>query len=118
MSNTKFLVSWIDGDDLGFYAATDADAAILAAVKDAGYESLERAKDFIYDEKGEITIQAVPSQIAKQYIGGRFTSTPEDNFYSDGVEVEVVGDDGEYTTFEFKDGSQCKINADGEIFEA
>ena len=57
--NKQFLVSWIEGDDLGIYEAEDADGAILAAVQDAGYESLERAADFIYDEKGEITLQAV-----------------------------------------------------------
>lgn len=55
----QFLVSWIGGDDLGTYEADDAEGAILAAVNDAGYSSLERAKDFIYDEKGEITIRAV-----------------------------------------------------------
>jgi hypothetical protein len=61
MSKTKFLVSWIEGEVLGLYEAEDADGAILAAVIDAGYASLERAKDFIYDEKGDITIQAVPN---------------------------------------------------------
>ena len=55
----QFLVSWIEGEDLGVYEAEDADGAILAAVNDAGYSSLERAADFIYDEKGEITLQAV-----------------------------------------------------------
>lgn len=55
----QFLVSWIEGEDIGVYAAEDADGAILAAVQDAGYESLSRAEDFIYDEAGAITIQAV-----------------------------------------------------------
>jgi hypothetical protein len=57
--NKQFLVSWIEGEDIGTYRAEDADGAILAAVKDAGYPSLERAKDFIYDEKGQATLQAL-----------------------------------------------------------
>lgn len=111
----KFLVSWIGGDNIGFYVADDADAAILAAVQDAGYASLDRAADFIRDEAGQITIQAVQSTTADEYIGGRFTSIPQDHFREDGVSAEAVEDDGEYTTFEFEDGSRCKINADGEI---
>ncbi len=54
----KFLVSWVGGDDIGVYEAEDADAAILASVNDAGYASLEMAADFIYDDAGEITLQA------------------------------------------------------------
>ena len=57
----KFLVSWVGGDDIGIYVADDADGAILAAVRDAGYASLDRAADFIFDEAGKIMIQAVPS---------------------------------------------------------
>ena len=53
----QFLVSWIDGDDLGIYTASDADGAILAAVQDAGYSSLSAAAKFIYSD-GEITLQA------------------------------------------------------------
>lgn len=68
MSTTKFLVSWIEGEVLGLYEAEDADGAILAAVIDAGYASLERAKDFIYNEKGEITIQAEPNTAV---VGGK-----------------------------------------------
>ncbi|MFI3187262.1 MAG: hypothetical protein QX198_14900 [Methylococcaceae bacterium] len=56
----QFLVSWIEGADICIYEADDAHGAILAAVKDAGYLSLECAADFIYDEKGEITLHAVP----------------------------------------------------------
>jgi hypothetical protein len=54
----KFLVSWIGGEDIGFYDAEDADGAILAAVKDAGYASIESASDFILDGKGELTLEA------------------------------------------------------------
>ena len=61
MSNKQFVVSWTNGAVLGLYKGANEDEAILAAVKDAGYQSLERAKDFIYDEKGEITIQATPN---------------------------------------------------------
>lgn len=111
----KFLVSWIGGDNIGFYEGETADAAILAAVKDAGYRDLQDASEFIYDEKGQITLKAVQSTTADEYIGGRFTSTPEDHFRQDGVSAKAVEDDGEYTTFEFEDGSRCKINADGEI---
>ena len=56
--------------------------------------------------------------IASNYIGGRFTSTPEDQFYADGVNAEVYKDDGEYTYFEMEDGSRLKVNADGGAFEA
>lgn len=56
--------------------------------------------------------------ISQKYIGGRFTSTPEDHFYADRVSFDVIKDDGEFTFFEFADGSKCKINADGEIFSA
>lgn len=55
----NFLVSWIEGEDIGVYEADDAEGAILAAVKDAGYSSMERAADFIYDEKGSLTLQAI-----------------------------------------------------------
>lgn len=55
----KFLVSWIEGEDLGIYEGETADDAILAAVKDAGYRDLQDAAEFIHDEKGEITLQAV-----------------------------------------------------------
>lgn len=53
---------------------------------------------------------------ANNYIGGRFTSDPASEFYADGVSAEVYNDDGEFTFFEFYDGSKCKINQDGEIF--
>ena len=56
-----------------------------------------------------------PEEIADEYIGGRFTCTPEDQFAADGVAAEAVEDDGEYTTFEFADGSRCRIDADGNI---
>lgn len=56
---SKFLVGWIGGDDIGVYEADDKDGAILAAVKDAGYASLDRAAEFIYDDNGEISLQAV-----------------------------------------------------------
>jgi len=56
--------------------------------------------------------------IATQCIGGRFTTTPEDQFYADRVSAEMDGDDGEYTYFAFADGSRVKINSDGEIFAA
>lgn len=52
-----FLVSWINGDDLGTYKANDEDDAILAAVQDAGYRDLQDASEFIYDRKGNITLQ-------------------------------------------------------------
>jgi hypothetical protein len=55
----QFLVSWIEGEDLGIYTAEHFDGAILAAVQDAGYQSLERAAEFIYDDNGEVTLQAV-----------------------------------------------------------
>jgi hypothetical protein len=52
---------------------------------------------------------------ADQYIGGRFNSTPEDHFYQDGIRAVAVSDDGERTTFEFPDGSQCVVDGDGNI---
>lgn len=55
----KFLVSWIGSEDLGIYDGETADDAILAAVKDAGYRDFQDAAEFIYDEKGELTLQAV-----------------------------------------------------------
>ena len=54
----QFFVSWIDGDAVGIYTASDADGAILAAVQDAGYRSLSAAAKFIYSHDGEITLQA------------------------------------------------------------
>jgi hypothetical protein len=53
--------------------------------------------------------------IADNYIGGNLNCTPEDQFYQDEVTFEVTNDDGEFTFFEFADGSGCKINSDGEI---
>lgn len=61
----KFLVSWVDGDDIGIYDSDTSGNAILAAVKDAGYSSLECAKDFIYDKKGQMTLQAVEQRLAE-----------------------------------------------------
>lgn len=58
MSKSKFLVSWINGEDLGVYEATDEEGAVLAAICDAGYSSLEKAKDFIYDARGGLTLEA------------------------------------------------------------
>ena len=55
----QFLVSWVDGDDLGIYEGKTESDAILAAVKDAGYRDLQAATEFIYDEKGGMAIQAV-----------------------------------------------------------
>ncbi len=56
--------------------------------------------------------------LASKYIGGRFASTPEDQFYADGVGTAVYDDDGECTYFELEDGSRLKVNADGKIFAA
>lgn len=56
--------------------------------------------------------------IASNYIDGRLNSVPEDQFYADGIDAEVIGDDGQYTTYEFADGSRCKIDADGNIISA
>jgi hypothetical protein len=55
---------------------------------------------------------------ADEYIGGRFNCVPNDQFYADGNAAEVIADDGIFTTFEFADGSRCKIDADGNIFAA
>jgi hypothetical protein len=52
---------------------------------------------------------------ASNYIGGRITSTPEDQFCADGVDASVYKDDGAWTYYKFADGSRCKINADGEV---
>ena len=53
---------------------------------------------------------------ADHYISGRFTSTPENHFYADGIVFECYADDGEFSYFEFADGSRCKINGEGEIY--
>ena len=66
-------------------------------------------------ETKEKIMNELQSTTADEYIGGRFTSTPEDHFRQDGVSGKAVEDDGEFTTFVFEDGSRCKVNADGEI---
>jgi len=58
------------------------------------------------------------AKLASNYIGGRFTATPEDHFSSDGVGATVYQDDGDYTYFELEDGSRLKVNPEGEIFAA
>jgi hypothetical protein len=56
---TKFLVRWVDGDNIGFYDAESKNAAILSAVKDAGYASIEDAAELICDDDGEMMIEAI-----------------------------------------------------------
>ena len=55
----RYVVFWIDGDELGLYEADDEDGAILAAVKDAGYASMDDAQELITDEEGNLVLQAV-----------------------------------------------------------
>ena len=55
----KFIVQWVNGDDLGVYIASSKDEAILLAVQDAGYSGLKDAAEFIMDERGKLTLCAV-----------------------------------------------------------
>ncbi|HAC91312.1 MAG TPA: hypothetical protein DCF63_11895 [Planctomycetaceae bacterium] len=55
----KFLVSWVSGVELGVYVAETGEDAILAAVEDAGYSSIEDARDFIFDDNGEVILHWV-----------------------------------------------------------
>jgi hypothetical protein len=55
----KFIVQWINGNDLGVYVAPSEDEAILLAVQDAGYNDLKDAAEFIMDERGKLTLCAV-----------------------------------------------------------
>jgi len=55
----KFVVQWVNGDDLGAYIATSEDEAILLAVQDAGYSDLKDAAEFVMDERGKLTLCAV-----------------------------------------------------------
>jgi hypothetical protein len=54
----KFIVQWVNGDDLGAYSALSEDEAILLAVQDAGYSDLKDASEFIMDERGKLTLCA------------------------------------------------------------
>ena len=54
----KFIVRWINGDDLGTYVAPSKDEAILLAVQDAGYITLEDAAEFVMDERGKLYLHA------------------------------------------------------------
>ena len=54
----KFIVRWINGDDLGAYAAPSQDEAILLAIQDAGYSNLEDAAEFVIDERGKLCLYA------------------------------------------------------------
>jgi hypothetical protein len=55
----KFIVQWVNGDDLGAYVAPSEDEAILLAVQDVGYSDLKDAAEFIMDERGKLTLCAV-----------------------------------------------------------
>jgi hypothetical protein len=55
----KFIVQWINGDNLGAYIAPSEDEAILLAVQDAGYRDLEHAAEFVMDERGKLNVRAV-----------------------------------------------------------
>jgi len=55
----KFIVQWVNGDDLGAYSAPSEDEAILLAVQDAGYSDLEDAAEFVIDERGKLNLRAV-----------------------------------------------------------
>ena len=55
----KFVVQWVNGDDLGAYIATSEDETILLAVQDAGYSDLKDAAEFVMDERGKLTLCAV-----------------------------------------------------------
>jgi len=55
----KFIVQWVNGDDLGAYIAPSEDEAILLAVQDAGYSDLEDAAEFVIDERGKLNLRAV-----------------------------------------------------------
>ena len=52
------MVRWINGDDLGAYAAPSKDEAILLAIQDAGYSNLEDAAEFVIDERGKLYLYA------------------------------------------------------------
>jgi hypothetical protein len=54
----KFIVQWVNGDDLGAYIAHSEDEAILLAVQDAGYSDLKDAAEFVMDERGKLTLCA------------------------------------------------------------
>jgi hypothetical protein len=55
----KFIVRWVDGDNIGFYDAESQNGAIFAAVKDVGYASIEEAAELICDDDGEMMIEAI-----------------------------------------------------------
>ena len=76
----KFLVSWIEGGHLGIYEAQDADGAILAAVKNAGYASLDRAASFIRDDNGALTLEAVEAEKWEAWLDGQRSCSV--NFYA------------------------------------
>ena len=54
----KFMVRWLNGDNLGAYVAPSEDEAILLAVQDAGYSNLEDAAEFVMDERGKLYLHA------------------------------------------------------------
>ncbi len=56
----KFIVQWINGDDLGAYVAPSEDEAILLAIQDAGYSDLKDAAEFVMDERGKLNLRAMP----------------------------------------------------------
>jgi hypothetical protein len=56
----KFIVQWVNGDDLGAYIAPSEDEAILLAVQDAGYSDLKDAAKFVMDERGKLYLRAMP----------------------------------------------------------
>ncbi len=102
-----------DGDIVGGLQNGDINKPEWMSTQDNADHSKIWDQDHGSSQMGFIDLW--PEEIADEYIGGRFTCTPEDQFAADCVSAKAVGDDGEYTTFEFADGSRCKIDADGNI---